>query len=193
VVPHEYFVMVCHETIRGAETDIRLKNGDLFRLKDGESAPDSSLPVTYWALGDIHKPQEVSSNAYYSGSPVQTKFNDGWPRGVLIVDTEDPTSPQFVSVPSNQLVVAKKDDIIPPNSYVKWVFSSKEEVPKELPDNVVRIQFVQDESESSLEIDVDSSMKDKLLAGVRAKGASEEDMLLVEPEIDSLLSLVSDV
>jgi len=193
-VPHNSFVMVCHETIRGSATDIKLKNGDVYKLDSGEEPPDTALPVTYWALGDIHKPQEVSPTAYYSGSPVQTRFSDGWPRGVLIVDTEEPTSPRFVPVPSNQLVVAKKGDEVPPNSYVKWVFSSRDDVPKELPSNVVKVQFVQEEeSNSSLTLDVSSSLRDRLLDGIRSKGATEEDMILAVPEVDHILSMVSDV
>jgi len=193
LVPHSNFIMVCHETIRGSQTDIQLKTGGVYCLEDGEEAPDSSLPVTYWALGDIHKPQEVASNAFYSGSPVQTRFSDGWPRGVLLVDTEEPTSPRFIPVPSNQLVVAKKNDEVPPNSYVKWVLSSKDDLPSELPSNVVKVHFVHEDKDASLSLDVNSSLKEKLLSGIKTKGGEDIDMVLAESEVDSLLSMVSDV
>jgi DNA repair exonuclease SbcCD nuclease subunit len=190
VVPHSHFVVVAHETIRGAQTDIcdgRTSSG-YYELEKGEDAPDASLPVTYWALGDIHKPQEVSKNAYYSGSPLQTKFGDLWPKGVLVVDTEAPEEPRFVPIPSNQFVTAKKGDIIPPNAYVKWKFDSKDEIPDVLPENVVKVSISADESALSLDI-IDGSLRDKLLEGVKQQGASPEELALAETEVASLLEI----
>lgn len=191
---HKDFVMICHETIRGSQTDIRLKDGSSFCLDSGEDAPDTSLPVTYWALGDIHKPQEVAPNAYYSGAPLQTKFADGWPRGVLVVDTQNPTEPKFVAIPSNQFVKVKVGDPVPDNAHVKWVFSSREDIPKEVPDSVVMISFEPETSLSSdresLQIDVHASFRDKILAGIKGQGATEEELSLAAAEVDSILPLI---
>jgi exonuclease SbcD len=186
-IPHDHFVMVAHETIRGSQTDIRDGRTDsgYYELEKGEDAPDESLPVTYWALGDIHKVQAVSTNAFYSGSPLQTKFSDTWPKGVLVVDTDDPGDPQFVPVPSNRLIKAKKGDPIPPNSYVKWEFESKDEIPTDVPQNVVKIAIAP--RENSLSLSIDGSLRDKLLEGVKQQGASEEEMVIAAAEVASLL------
>jgi len=189
MVPHDHFVVVAHETIRGSQTDIkdgRTKSG-YYELEKGEEAPDESLPVTYWALGDIHKPQGVSRNAYYSGSPLQTKFSDAWPKGVLVVDTANPEEPRFVGVSSNRLFKAKKGDVIPPNAYVAWSFDSKDEVPDDLPENVVKVVIAP--QETSLSLSLDGSLKNKLLEGVKQQGATEEEMRLAEVEVSSLLEL----
>lgn len=187
VVPHDHFVVVAHETIRGAQTDIKMKDGSYYKLKDGADAPDDSLPVTYWALGDIHKVQAVSKNAFYSGSPLQTKFSDTWPKGVLVVDTAVPEDPQFVPVASNQFVKAKFGDVIPSNSYVKWKFESEEDIPDDIPSNVVKIEI--SSKENSLSLGVDGSLRDKLLEGVKQQGATEEELSLAEIEVASLLEL----
>lgn len=186
-VPHDHFVMVVHETIRGSQTDVRdgRTSSGFHELEKGEEAPDESLPVTYWALGDIHKPQGVAKNAFYSGSPLQTRFGDGWPRGVLVVDTETPEDPRFVAIPSNRLVQAKSGDPIPPNSYVSWSFDSKEDVVENLPENVVKFSVTP--QESSLSLGVDGSLRDKLLEGVKQQGASEDELKLAEAEVASLL------
>jgi len=189
LVPHKNFVVVAHETIRGSMTDIRVSDSEFYRLPSGEDAPDTSLPVTYWALGDIHKVQAVTENAFYSGAPLQTKFGDTWPKGVLVVDTDTPGDPQFVPVPSNQFVKATKDDPIPPNSYVKWIFSSRDDIPDLIPNNVVSIQIAP--KENSLSLDIDGSLGDKLLEGVKQQGASEDELVLAQSEIESLLLLAS--
>ena len=187
-IPHKHFVVVAHETIRGSQTDIRVSDG-FYRLPSGEEAPDVNLPVTYWALGDIHKVQSVTPNAFYSGAPLQTKFGDTWPKGVLVVDTDTPTDPKFVHINSNQLVRATVGSVIPPNSYVKWVLSSKEELPESVPSNVVSIEI--SSKENSLSLDIDGTLGDKLMAGVKQQGASDEEQLLAQTEIASLLLLAA--
>lgn len=182
------FVVVAHETIRGSQTDIRVADG-FYKLPSGEEAPDTTLPVTYWALGDIHKVQAVTLNAFYSGAPLQTKFGDAWPKGVLIVDTDAPTDPQFVPIKSNQLVRAAVGSVVPPNSYVKWILSSREELPESVPQNVVSIEIAQKENTLSLEID--GSLGDKLLEGVKQQGATDTEQLVAQTEIASLLLLVA--
>lgn len=187
-IPYKNFVVVAHETIRGSQTDIRVADG-FYKLPSGEDAPDTSLPVTYWALGDIHKVQAVTPNAFYSGAPLQTKFGDTWPKGVLVVDTDQPTDPKFVAIKSNQLVRATVGSVVPPNSYVKWVLSSKEELPKSVPHNVVSIEI--SSPENSLSLDIDGSLSDKLLEGVKQQGASDAEQLIAQTEIASLLLLVA--
>ena len=186
------FVMVAHETIRGSETEIQSKSGYYRKLDFGDDLPDeedSDFPITYWALGDIHKVQAVSENAFYPGSPIQLKFGECWPKGVLVVDTDAPGDPEFVSIPSNQLVKAKVGDEVPAGSYVKLIASSKEEsmsAASKMP-NVVKVEYAS--SDDTLIVDTEDSLREKLLSGVGQLGATEEELEIAEEEIDSLLRL----
>lgn len=187
----ENFVMVAHETIRGSQTDIKLKNGDYYRLDSGVECPDSSLDVTYWALGDIHKLQAVGPRAFYPGAPMQIKFGDDWPKGVLVVDTDDPENPKFASIETNQLVKAAPGDKVPDNSYVKLKVTNKSEILSAKNPNVVRVEIAS--SKVSLSIDVNSTLKDKLVAGVKQQGAAGDVLGFAIKEIESLLMGAVDV
>lgn len=184
-VDSDNFVMVAHETIRGSQTDIKLKNGDYYRLETGEEKPDSGLDVTYWALGDIHKVQSVGPRAFYSGAPLQIKFGDDWPKGVLVVDTDDPDNPKFADVETNQLVKAAPGEEVPLNAYVKLRVKNKTEILAERSPNVVRWEV--DSKKTSLSLDINSSLKEKLIDGVKQQGADGEILELALEEIESLL------
>lgn len=43
----------------------------------------------YVALGHIHKPQKISSNAYYSGSPIPMRFSETHKKSVMILEVKD--------------------------------------------------------------------------------------------------------
>lgn len=184
-VDADNFVMVAHETIRGSQTDIKLQNGDYFCLETGVERPDSSLNVTYWALGDIHKMQSVGPRAFYSGAPLQIKFGDDWPKGVLVVDTEDPDNPKFADIETNQLVKASPGEEVPVNAYVKLLVKNKTEILSEKTPNVVRWEV--DSKKTTLTLDINSSLKDKLIDGVKQQGADGEVLEIALEEIESLL------
>ncbi len=87
-------IVVLHEAVYGCKTDTGFSV-----TKKNQIRLDSSFPeVIYWALGDIHAHQEVRPNAWYPGSPHQTRFDESTTKGVLIVDTDTPTDPEFISV-----------------------------------------------------------------------------------------------
>jgi len=44
----------------------------------------------YVALGHIHKPQKISENAYYSGSPIQLRFSEKHEKSVCLIDLNSP-------------------------------------------------------------------------------------------------------
>jgi exonuclease SbcD len=54
-----------------------------------------SIPVEllrdfdYVALGHIHKPQKISENAYYSGSPIPLRFSETLGKSVMLLDLEN--------------------------------------------------------------------------------------------------------
>ena len=92
--PDVPIVAVSHEAVTGATTDrnIHIKKSDQITL-----VPD--LGPTYWALGDIHMPQQMLPNAFYCGAPYQVDFGESADqKGVLLVDTDDPEHPVSVDL-----------------------------------------------------------------------------------------------
>lgn len=91
-------VVVAHESILGARLDTGGQIG-VGRLAEMHGQRlDLSLPVLYWALGDIHRYQALGANAFYSGAPVQHTHGDSLPKGVLLVDTDRPHQPQLIDL-----------------------------------------------------------------------------------------------
>lgn len=130
VVDCRHVVMVCHEGIRGSITDTnyRMASGaDVPVMSTGETVPD--YDVTYWAIGDIHQKQRVAPRAWYCGAPLQIHFGDAHPKGVLVVDTDNPDAPEFVPIESKRLVRVHIQDaenvVIPENAHVKTVGTLK--------------------------------------------------------------------
>lgn len=179
-------VVVAHETIRNSQTDIKMGDDSFYRLDSGEDPPDPDLPVTYWALGDIHKMQKVGPRAFYSGAFMQIKFGDDWLKGVLLVDTEDPDNSEFVPVITNQLVKAVIGSDVPENSYVKLLLTKKSQLlTEDLPSNVVK--FDMDPASSTLSLDLTGTIKEKLIEGVVQQGATDEILAIATAEVESLL------
>ena len=89
-----YFVAMIHEAVDGAVNEI-----GTHRTRKGPTI-SQGIGVTYWALGDIHKPfQKILPNAWYPGSPIQHDFGDvSQERGVLVVDLDHPEDPKKVLV-----------------------------------------------------------------------------------------------
>lgn len=183
-------IVVAHETIVGSLSDVKLPDGSNHVIDKGEDAPDDKLPVTYWALGDIHKYQKVAPRAYYSGSPVQTKFGDEWPKGVLLVDTDFPENPEFVSISSNQLVKAGVHEAVPFGAWVKWTKARPEDLATlGRADNVVKVEFDSDDH-SALALNPSLSLREKILEGVKQLGATEPELAVATDVVGSLLRLV---
>lgn len=132
--PPRYFVCMAHEAIAGAVTE----TGG-YRARG--PAIDTSIDVTYWALGDIHKPyQQMAPNAWYSGSPIQHEFGDVSPeRGALLVDLEDPTNPRPLQIEGVVPLVTLYDrpERWPTDAIVRFEGTSEEISDINFPDNVV--------------------------------------------------------
>lgn len=94
--------------------------------------------ITYYAFGHIHKVQRLRlRNAFQSGSPIQHQFSDKQPKGVLVVDTNDPENPKFVRLKNvKPLYVVKDGEQIPTDGYVK-LLTKESHLGKNLPNNVV--------------------------------------------------------
>jgi DNA repair exonuclease SbcCD nuclease subunit len=77
--PCKRFYMVVHEAVFGAVNHKRTwkaKSDKYLRI------PDLDF-VTGWMLGDIHERQQITSNAWYSGSPIQVKSDENPSNGIL--------------------------------------------------------------------------------------------------------------
>lgn len=137
---HKHLVIVTHQTVKGSltATGYRLPKGVKIR---------PHTDVTYYALGDIHVKQNVSRNAFYPGSPVQTAFDEDPNKGVLIVDTDDPKHPRFVPIHSRKFIMVRASDRIKlrklkgTDAHIKVEIDGTNKVPDELDElNVVKTQ-----------------------------------------------------
>lgn len=111
-------VVVMHEYLRGAKTD----SGYVKEKDDQIVLIENKFPrVTYWALGDVHKCQRILPNAWYSGAPHQTRFDETLPKGVLLVDTDNPTKPEVIPIDSIPLLKFNKlPKEIPTSAFVDF-------------------------------------------------------------------------
>ena len=129
-------IVVLHEAVYGCKTDTGFSV-----TKSNQIKLDSSFPeVTYWALGDIHAHQEVLENAWYPGSPHQTRFDESTEKGVLIVDTDYPTSPKFIRVDTLPLLTFTTQPLegwpSPTEAFVQYKPEVGTDLTGYLPDNV---------------------------------------------------------
>jgi len=132
--PPSYFVVMAHEAIAGAYNE----SGT---YKARGPTIDTSIDVTYWALGDIHKPyQQMAPNAWYPGSPIQHEFGDvSTTRGALLVDLDDPTNPRPLQIEGvvPLLTLYDKPDVWPTDAIVRFEGTAEEIADTHFPDNVV--------------------------------------------------------
>lgn len=133
-------VVVMHEAVSGGRFDngMTVSNEDHIHL-DEKLLSDFS-DVTYWALGDMHSVQSIAPNVWYAGAPHQTKFGETEGKGVLIVDTEHPTEPEFVeigSMPLVDVVEAPKDNRFDDTALYRFIPNHAIPASLHLPDNVV--------------------------------------------------------
>jgi exonuclease SbcD len=187
-------VVVVHETIKGSisDTNWRIKGGvDVPKLDyDGEDAQD--FDVTYVALGDIHIRQKMAPRTFYCGAPLQIKFGDQWPKGVLIVDTDDPDNPVFEPVASKQMVKATSFDDVPEDCYVKVVTSKTEALGVAKPENVVKVEYEKPDFEPILDLKNGLSLHQLIVEGV-SQTLEGDDLAIARREIDNIISQVGQV
>jgi len=111
------------------------------QLEGGITLPST---VRYWALGDIHKRQQMNSISWYSGSPIQHNFGElETERGCLCVSVGKKLKVEEVNLTGiKKLVNVDLDDSsseIPEDALVKVSYTKQEKIlnKKLLPDNVV--------------------------------------------------------
>lgn len=148
-----YFVVMAHEGVYGAVNEL-----GTYRAKRGPKL-DPELPVTYWALGDIHTPfQQILPNAWYPGSPIQHDFGDlSTKRGVLVVDLDNPEEPEPVLFEgiTPLITLSQIPDEWPEDAIIRFEGTADELVDTAFPDNVVGFRPVIDDQEIAAAVDVD--------------------------------------
>ncbi len=77
-------IAVSHAFVAGATTS----DSERQLTIGGAGTVDASLysVFSYTALGHLHRPQIVSTNVHYSGTPLPYSFSEDHPKGVTIVD-----------------------------------------------------------------------------------------------------------
>lgn len=170
-------VVVAHEAVYGCTNDAGLNVTKHHQIRLDDSFPR----VTYWALGDMHARQQVLDNAWYCGSPHQTTFAQPPDKGVLIVDTDDPSNPKFVPLetPVLKILTAPPEEgwPAPDQALVQYLPSLAVDTFSHLPGNV-RLHPTAQESTVSVPRSISAALLDGL------------DELLLEVGLDrSLLPL----
>lgn len=131
------FVVMLHATISGANTDTG------YSISGGPRIPDLDF-VSYWAVGDIHKMQQIGERAYYSGSPIQHNFGEEQPKGVLVVDLEKDEEPQVDLVElkgiTPLITIEEKPEVWPTDCYIRYLGPLEGII--ELPENVIKTEGV---------------------------------------------------
>jgi exonuclease SbcD len=135
-VDYKGIIVVAHFAVKKCAADVAINGGtSQFRMPDGIII-EGDLPVTYIALGDLHICQRVAPGCYYSGSPIQTRWGETPDKGVLLVDTDDPDNPTFLSIPSKRLLTYYE----PPEEWPKDAFIrliTDQEPPPDLPQDAL--------------------------------------------------------
>ncbi|MGW8847959.1 metallophosphoesterase family protein [Streptomyces xiamenensis] len=97
----DVLVFATHLYISGALASGSERHLDLSNVH--ATAPDDLPPVTYCALGHIHKPQALSSSrtsARYAGSPLQLDFGEcDEVKSVVVVEADPQRPPRITTVP----------------------------------------------------------------------------------------------
>lgn len=77
-----------HFMISGANSNVYNKMIGGLESVDVESVTQLK-DIDYWALGHVHRPQDLSENMRYSGSPFALTFNEDYPHSVSVVTIEN--------------------------------------------------------------------------------------------------------
>jgi DNA repair exonuclease SbcCD nuclease subunit len=170
------FVMMLHATITGciAETGMSLTGGPRI--------PKDCDFVDYWALGDIHKSQQMADKAWYSGAPIQHDFGDSQPKGVLVVTVEKGEEPQVELVELEGIkplvTLTEVPDEWPTDCHIRYLGPLEGII--DLPENVIKCEGVfpdeeEDEEESQpVHVQFGDSLTEGLPEFLHAKGVTVE-------------------
>ena len=170
-------VATVHEQLVGRPTDLGWA---------ARSGPDinEKLPVDFWSAHHIHKAQPIAENGWLVGSPMQHRFDELQPKGVVLLDTDRCDEAEFVELEGiKPLVTLTDEDALDPDldAYVRLVTTKRR---KKVPKNVVKV--VQDTE--VVAVDRDALLSDPL--------AGLEDYFrqkLPEESIDRAMVIARDI
>lgn len=178
-------ILVSHIGISGAQIGNQVyASSDDFKVQDIDNKK-----YTFVALGHFHKPQNLTPNAFYCGSPYQMNFGEeGEDHGFYIGDTDTRElefipleSPKFITCTSYEQAKEESSK----GNFIRLRCSSEEVVESNIPQNV-RVErdkkFVQKEVNLSLSM----SNKELISEYNRIKGSPEFE----EVGLDILKSVI---
>jgi DNA repair exonuclease SbcCD nuclease subunit len=122
-------IVVMHEPIAGCFDD----SGMPITRRNQIEINDGDFDVDYWALGDMHRVQKLFYRCYYSGAPHQTRFSDHPEKGVLLVDTDSSSDPDFIPLSTPPLIRLDSVPDVWPDAFITL---NTTETVDHLPDNV---------------------------------------------------------
>lgn len=150
----KYFVVMAHFYAQGAVLASGYRKGGIVEF--------SKVLWDYLALGDIHEYQKMCKRGFYSGAPVQHKFGDKLPKGVIIYDLAKHKH-KFVPIdtPKIKKLIQLKEipKKWPENAWVD-LKTSEEINTEKLPNEVVQSSFIAEQQE------VDTQKLDDLKEGL---------------------------
>jgi DNA repair exonuclease SbcCD nuclease subunit len=154
-------VVSTHFSVSGSltETGYKMQSGTALR---------GSKRVAYWALGDIHRCQQVAKNAWYSGNPLDHRWGEKGAKGCLIVDTDrdKPTFHELKEAPRLK-VISRLPEKQPGNALCKLVAPMRE-MPLTLPDWVIATEVVSEKMELvAQEVVKQAALEKDPLVGIR--------------------------
>lgn len=122
-------IVATHAQVAGAVSE----TGHVFT--DGAKLGDKR--VAYWALGDIHRFQQVAKNAYYPGNPVHHRWGEdaGPEKGYIVYDTEACTV-EHVPIESRRLLTTTSTKGLNADD---WYRLRTDKPPKVMPPNVLEV------------------------------------------------------
>jgi DNA repair exonuclease SbcCD nuclease subunit len=178
----KYVVVVCHECLFGSVFD----NG--VAAKKGHKLPKIDW-VTYWAVGDIHKPQNAGlPNAFYAGAPLQYKFSDEQNKGVLEVDLDNPCNPNFIPLKSKKMIIVNNlEDIVDngENFYMVKAKNENELISAHKYASVIKTNWTNTENIETISLE-----NDDIFIGfsdfLREKGFSEDEIDAAKEVVNNL-------
>ena len=138
----KYTVVVAHECVFG----IKFDNG--FMADKGIKLPIMD-GIDYWAMGDIHTCQSTNlDNGWYCGAPLQFKFDDRPEKGLLLVNLDEPTKPNFIPMKFKPLLTVSKVEDAKEDAYYYVKGELKDVLSANKQNNVIRTEWVKSEQKA---------------------------------------------
>lgn len=139
----EHKVVMVHEFVWGSAMD----NGRI--LYRGLKLPADMPQIHYWALGDIHTHQPGNlPNSWYSGAPLQFKFDCKIDKGFIKVNLPFSEKPEFIRTKFKPFITVTSMDQMTEDAYYNLEGSAQEIVNAQNDSRVIRSNWVKDISQA---------------------------------------------